>query len=195
MAAKKDNSTLALKVALRQEALKQVSGAPFVLDAFGGYGVLGTRLYDGCRGVILERDRQKVDVLARLRPAWSVLEGNCELMLAGGLAKEYPITFADFDAYGSPWNALLPFIRSVTGDVVIVVTDGLRAKVKVCDGFGVDVLKSALRYFGDKLYNRYLDVCRWMLENEGARVTAMRGCYAGALKQMTLYWAKLSMPA
>lgn len=135
MSNKKDNSTLARKVALRIAAVKRMApGAP-VLETHGGYGRLFERCYGDRRGVVFEKDRRKAAHLARQRPDWRVYEGDCLKPLSAGVGADMAFGLIDLDPYGSPFDVMQAIFqgerRAFAPTVQLVVNDGLRQKVGV----------------------------------------------------------------
>ncbi len=187
---KRDNSSLPLKLALRREALAACKRKPpFVLDAFAGLGEMHRALYSDLNGVAIDNDPNRAGLLPFARPTWTCLDADAVSAIENGLLAQYDFDLIDLDPYGNPWPAVLAVIASIRREVVLIVTDGMRSKIRISDGFAIKSIAPMLQRFGASLHDRYLDACRWRLENEGARVLQFRGAYAGANKAMTYWWA------
>lgn len=194
--AKKDNSTISLKVSLRRNALREIE-KPVVLETHGGVGALYSRCYTGVNdGVVIEKDEKKSRHLASQRPAWAVYEGDCVTALRGGIGSHLPINFVDIDPYGDPWPTIDAFLashRDLPDVLAIVVNDGLRQMVKATGGWNVHVLYPMVEKYGSNLYGIYLEVCRELLVNKTAQhgysLRRWAGYYCGYSGQMTHYAA------
>lgn len=196
----KDNSTLRLKVSLRQNLLREID-RPVVMETHGGFGRIYDRCYRGVAdGVVFEKDTKKAAFLAQQRPAWAVYECDCEMALRGGAGRHLAINVVDLDPYGEPWPVLDAFLVG-HGDRLperwgMVVNDGLRQKVSISGGWDVASLLDAVSHWGAAAMSRnYLDVCRWLVEKKvatvGYTVAKWAGYYCGANKGMTHYAAVL----
>jgi len=196
---KKDNSTIRLKVALRQRALKVTSAELPVLETHGGAGRIYERCYDTRVGVVLEKKPEKAEHLAKQRPTWRVYQCDSAKALACGLANDLAFGLVDIDPYGSPWpilEALLLKSRRQWPDVVqIVVNDGLRQKCKMGGSWNAGDLREMVEQYGNNLYPIYLEVAREKLEKiagqAGFKLTGWVGYYCGHAGDMTHYWATL----
>ena len=206
--ARKDGSTEGLKVSLRRRwrrlAVDWLGEAPpVVMETHGGLG----RLFIGCyediaQGIVFEQQPSRVEVLARQRPSWAVYGGDCERLLTVGVGAHLSVDWLDLDPYGSPWEALHAFLTSArprASHVVLTVNDGLRLRVKIDQSWRTPVLEPVVRRFGNDLHDRYLQVCRWLLEREageaGYDLSRFEGYYCGHAAQMTHYAALLTLPA
>ena len=79
-----------------------------------------------------------------------------------------------------------------------MVNDGLRQKAQLGGSWATETLKAAAARYGNAaVYARYLDVCRDLMRDVGARggyrVEHFAGYYAGA--RMTHYAARLELTA
>ena len=196
----KDNSTLSLKASLRRNLLAEI-GEPVVMETHGGFG----HIYDACyrdieRGVVFEKDAQKIAFLARQRPTWAVYECDCVVALMGGVGGHLPINVLDLDPYGEPWPVLDAFLAGFAERLPerwgIAVNDGLRQKVQINGGWDVASLLEVVQEYGAaQLYRRYLEVCREMLAKKvstvGYTVDKWAGYYCGHGDNMTHYGAVL----
>lgn len=195
----KDNSTLALKVSLRRNALKEI-GEPVVMETHGGFGRIYDRCYYGLEeGVVFEQKPDKAAALALQRPGWAVYETDCVMALTAGIGNHLPVNFIDLDPYGEPWPVLDAFLgskRVFPQRLAVVVNDGLRQKVKMNGGWDVGSMAGAVAKWGaSQMYKNYLAICREMLEEKagqrGYTLTRWAGYYCGHAKQMTHYAAIL----
>lgn len=195
---KKDNSTFARKVAIRQNLLAEIAD-PVVLETHAGAGVLWARCYTHCTGIAFEIDATKARALAIQRPTWAVYQANSAQAIKAGAGSHLIVNFLDCDPYGSPWptiNAFFSSERKLAPVMGVVVNDGLRLRSKrgglwVVDGMGEAVAK----YGNDGCYEHYLEIAREMLVAATAQVgyTLRRwaGYYCGHAGQMTHYAAVL----
>lgn len=196
---KKDNSTARLKVALRQRALKATPDGLPVLETHGGAGRIYERCYDTRRGVVLEKNPDKVEHLAKQRPNWRVYQGDCAKALACGLAKDMAFGLVDIDPYGSPWKVIEALFaqRRPWPDVVqLVVNDGLRQKCKMGGSWNAGDLRDMVELYGNNLYPIYLEIAEEKLEKIAARagfkLSGWVGYYCGHAGDMSHYWATLT---
>lgn len=193
----KDNSTLARKVALRLNLLKEIA-EPVVMETHGGAGRIFWRCYgDVPRGVVFEKDPEKTAILARQRPTWSVYECDCVSAIQVGVGSHLPVNFVDIDPYGEPWpviDALFASERPWPAKLGIVVNDGLRQKLKI-GAWDVASMAAMVQKCGNALYEDYLAVCQELLSGKAAqrdyRLTRWAGYYCGHAQQMTHYAAVL----
>lgn len=200
----KDNTTLHRKVALRVSLLKRLGSVPVVLESHGGLGRVFERAYPMVRaGLVFELDQAKAEHLTHQRPTWSVYQGKCEQAIADGAGAHLPINLVDCDPYGEPWPALESFFTSERPrplQLAVAVNDGLRQKLRLQGGWSVRSLRQAVEKWGNAaLFERYLEVCRWKLEQLGAlqdyRLTHWTGYHCGANDDMTHYAAILERKA
>lgn len=201
-AKQRDNATLPRKVELRRRAMRALTAAAVptvVLETHGGLGRIGDACYrDVEEGIVFERDPEKAGLLARKRPTWAVYEGDCEAALAAGVGAHLAVTLLDLDPYGDPWPALEAYFgspRPRAPRLEVVVNDGLRQAVKCGIAWRVESLRAIVQRRGNDLHADYLEVCRELLAESGARagyrVAAWAGYYCGARQNMTHYWATL----
>jgi hypothetical protein len=196
-----DNSTYALKSALRIKALRELEN-PVVMETHGGYGKLFDRCYSHIReGVVFETKPEKTAVLARQRPTWAVYEADCLTALRAGAGAHLPVNFLDLDPYGEPWPVLDAFLetRKSPDKLVIVVNDGLRQMVRLKAGWHVKSLQGIVERLGnDVLFDQYLEICQDLIKEKagkvGYRLMRWTGYYTGEMKQMTHYAAVLERP-
>lgn len=194
----KDNSTLSHKLVLRRRALALCPRPAWVLETHGGWGRIGERVYDGCRGVVIEKTQDKASHLARQRPGWRVYQAVSEAALAAGLASGVAFDLIDLAPYGSPFpvmRALFEHPRELGDSLQLVVNDGLRQKVKLGGAWQVHDLREVVCRRGNDLYDDYLDAARECVEAivaaAGYRVSHWHGYYTGSHGDMTHYWATL----
>lgn len=193
----KDNSTFLSKKKLRLRLLDAIAD-PVVMETHGGAGKIWQACYSHIeRGIVFEKDPDKVAVLAKQRPDWSVYEGDCVGAIQAGFGSHLPVNFFDVDPYGSAWpivEAILKFAKVQT--VGIAVNDGLRQKVQLTGGWDVECLQNAVRKYGNRLFDIYLDVCGEMMQEKAAQagysLSRFWGHYAGHNGGMTHYAAILS---
>lgn len=122
-----------------------------------------------------------------------------EPALSEGAAAHLAVQLLDVDPYGEPWPTIEAFMTSdrprepVMG---IAVNDGLRQKLRLQGGWSVKSMRTAVEKFGNAaLFDRYLDVAKWKLEQLGAlqdyKLTHWTGYYCGFNNDMTHYAAVL----
>jgi hypothetical protein len=198
----KDNTTLQRKAALRLSLLRRFApdSPPVVLETHGGLGEIFKRVYTSvARGAVFETDLAKVEVLARQRPTWCVYQAKAEPSLAEGAAAHLPISMLDVDPYGEPWPTIEAFFASERerGPVlVLAVNDGLRQKLRLQGAWHVASMRQAVERWGNgPMHAKYLEVCRWKLEQLAAmqryRVSHWTGYHCGFNDDMTHYGAVL----
>lgn len=197
----KDNTTLARKVLLRKNLLKELDDAPVILETHGGYGEVWKKVYSNIkRGIVFEKNPKKAEALAKQRPSWAVYECDCINALRHGVGSHLPVNFVDCDPYGQPWPVLDAFFtscRPFTNTLAVVVNDGLRQKLKMNGGWSVDSLIGIVTEYGNSaLYENYLDICQEILQKKAAQrgyaLSRWTGYYCGYENQMTHYAAILS---
>jgi hypothetical protein len=150
-------------------------------------------------GVVFELDQVKAEHLCRQRPSWSVYQGKAERAIEEGAGAHLAVNLVDVDPYGEPWPALEAFFSSERPRVErlgIAVNDGLRQKLRLQGGWAVRSLRQAVEKWGNaQLFERYLEVCRWKLEQLGARqdyrLTHWTAYHCGHDDDMTHYAAVL----
>ena len=126
-------------------------------------------------------------------------QGKCEPGIEDGLGSHLACNFLDVDPYGEPWPTIDAFFNSERPRpqrMAIAVNDGLRQKLRLQGGWTVHSMRGAMERFGNaKCNEKYLDVCRWKLEQIVARqryrLTHWTGYYSGANSDMTHYAAIL----
>lgn len=198
----KDNSTFRQKAALRRVALKRLAdlgvSAPVVLETHGGSG----RLFDACyahldSGAVFEKDPTKSARLGRQRPTWAVYEADCIEALAAGAGRHLQIDLLDVDPYGDCWPVLDAFLtsdRPFAPVMALAVNDGLRQKLAI-GAWDVASMQDMVLRYGNKLHDRYLEICLELLEEKAARagydVDHFAGYYTGHGKNMTHFLAVL----
>lgn len=202
---KKDNAGFHEKVKLRQRALTNIRDPLSVLEVYAGEGKLGSKLYgEAAFGIGFEKNEKKCQKLSRLRPSWRIYEGDAVGMCAAGVGalqadeSARALTVVDFDPYGDPWPAISALLRGeakLAPRIVIAVNDGLRQKVKMGGAWASHSLEPVVEKFGADLFEVYLEVCRYLLEENaregGYSLAGFEGFYGGAMKQMTHYYAVL----
>ncbi len=200
----KDNTTLGRKVALRISLLKRLGVEPVILESHGGLGRVWERVYPHVsRGAVFELDQAKAEHLCRQRPTWSVYQGKAETAIEDGAGAHLAVNLVDVDPYGEPWPVLDAFFASerprpaVLG---IAVNDGLRQKLRLQGGWSVRSLRQAVEKWGNaQMFERYLEVCRWKLEQLAARqdyrLTHWTAYHCGHDDDMTHYAAVLERRA
>lgn len=183
---------------LRQLVMKRIAD-PVVMETHGGFGHIGNVVYAGVRtGVVFEKDEARADVLARQRPTWAVYNVDSERALRAGAGAHLMVNMLDLDPYGDPWPTLEAFFTSPrprAAELHLVVTDGLRAKVRMRAAWSGNTLAEMVRRYGNELFPVYLDVCRELLGQKagaaGYTVAGFHGYYAGKMNGMTHYAARL----
>lgn len=201
MSKQKDNSTLRLKAKLRRSALACCPD-PVILESHGGMGRIFTEVYEPAkclRGVVIEKNPAKVDILARQRPTWSVYEGDCEKALAGGAGSHLRFNYIDLDPYGSPFDVMEAVFtpeRPLADEIQLVVNDGLRQMVKRGGAHRVDCLQGIVREFGNDLYPVYLQVAKEKVKRITSKLGYELSHWFGyhVTADMTHYWATLTRP-
>lgn len=196
----KDNSTYLQKLTLRRELLNCLADDPVVMETHGGAGKLWQACYSHVsRGVVFEKDPDKIVVLAKQRPGWSVYEGDSEKAIAAGFGAHLPVNFLDCDPYGQPWNVIDGFLfsrRPKPKTLCIAVNDGLRQKIQLNGGWDVESLRPIIEKYGNGLYKKYLEVCEILLKAKAAQVgydlSRFWGYYTGHGNGMTHYAAILT---
>lgn len=197
----RDNSTLNLKTSLRRNVLTELGAPAVVCETHGGYGHIYERCYRAAAGgVVFEKDAAKAEFLARQRPAWAVYECDSTAALAAGVGGHLPINLLDLDPYGEPWPVLDAFLAGhgerlpdVWG---LAANDGLRQVAANGKAWQTHSLQEAVQVWGSsQMHARYLEVCRWMVEQKagrlGFKLARWAGYYCGAGQGMTHYAAIL----
>lgn len=196
---KKDNSTIKRKVRLRVNALEELGLCrPIILEPFGGMGEIFKRCYSDVQtGLVVEKDQDKADVLARQRPSWIVLEGDAVKILSSIVANNMPFNFIDIDPYGQPWpvvDAIFGKGRAFSDRLVVVVQDGLRLKLKTGGAWAVKSMSNVVAKRGnDFILKNYLDIAKDLLcekmDQDGFIIKKWAGYYTGSSNSMTHYAA------
>lgn len=195
-----DNTTLNRKVALRISLLKRLPVPPVILETHGGLGRVWERVYPNVRaGAVFELDQAKAEHLCRQRPTWSVYQGKAEDAIVDGAVGHLPVTLLDVDPYGEPWPVLEAFFSSERPRAQLLgvaVNDGLRQKLRLQGGWAVRSMRQAVEKWGNAtLHERYLEVCRWKVEQLAARqdyrLTHWTAYHCGYGDDMTHYAAVL----
>lgn len=122
-----------------------------------------------------------------------------EAALESGFGAHLEVNLIDIAPVGEPWPTLEGFFNSErprAAQLAIAVNDGLRKKLRLQGGWSVHSLRGVIERYGNaSLFGCYLDVCRWKLEQMGARqdyrMTHWTGYYCGAKNEMTHYAAVL----
>lgn len=194
----KDNSTFNQKVILRRQMLKLIPD-PVVMETHGGAG----KIYEACyselkTGIVFEKDDQKVSVLAKQRPGWSVYQADSAAVVGLGAGAHLPVNVLDCDPYGDPWPVIEAFFssdRPRSETMAVVVNDGLRHNVCRGKSWSVPTLQKMVAKVGNNLYPLYLEVCQeLMIEKAGQagyHLTRWAGYYTGYNGLMTHYLAIL----
>lgn len=185
-------------MSLRRLALEQLI-APVVMETHGGYG----RIYLDCYthlqdGIVFERDDRKVLFLAEQRPTWAVYQADCVEAIRNGAGNHLPVNFLDVDPYGDPWGVIDAFLQSDRphpDKLVIVTNDGLRRNTMMNFSWKTGALESVVEIFGNNLYPKYMDACKFLMESKAAQAGyAMHrfvGYYCGVNNLLTHYLAVL----
>ena len=195
----KDNTTLELKVQLRLMMLQRLSQPPVVIETHGGLGAVYERCYKSVTsGVVFEIDPDKATILALQRPSWSVYEADCTSALRAGVGAHLVANVLDVDPYGDPWPTIAAFFHSERPrppEMFVVVNDVLRNSVWAHEAWATSTLAPVVQEFGNDLYDHYLPVCRYLMENlserAGYNVAGFHGYYCGQHDRNTHYLAIL----
>jgi len=131
------------------------------------------------------------------RPTWSVYQARAETALDQGAAAHLQINLVDVDPYGEPWPTLQAFFssdRPRAPRIGIAVNDGLRQKLRLQGGWAVHSMRQAVEKWGNANLNaRYIEVCRWKLEQlasrQDYRLSHWTGYHCGDKGDMTHYAA------
>lgn len=145
----------------------------------------------------------RAEELVRQRPTWSVIQAKSEDALAMGCGDHLSVDLLDVDPYGEPWPTLDAFFSSDRPRVErlgVVVNDGLRQKLRLAGGWSVRSMRQAVERWGNAaIYEKYLDVARWKIEQIAARqhytVSHWTGYHCGNKQDMTHYAAVLERRA
>lgn len=194
----KDNTTLRRKVSLRQALLAEIE-TPIVMETHGGTGMIWQWCYRyfAPQGIVIEKDPQKSELLARQRPTWAVYECDSELGIRAGLGSHLPVNFLDCDPYGMPWPLIEAFFaseRPFPRVMAVACNDGLRQRLVLGGAWQVKSLAPYVARYGNQhIYPNYLDVCREKMTDvaatRGYKLRKWAGYYCGAHSAMTHYGA------
>jgi len=196
-----DNTTLIQKCALRRRYLRFIDD-PIVIETHGGFGEVWRRVYSGIDvGCVIERDEDKAEALAKQRPTWRVVLGDCEKLIRHGLYADAQWSVLDIDPYGEPWQVIDAFFsgsRNYARRMILVVNDGLRQKLRVGGGWLTGSMKPYANKYGNiVLFDRYLDICRDKVVDIAARVgyriVEWTAYHCGTKGDMTHYAALLTL--
>ena len=193
---RKDNSTLARKVALRREVLKYIP-RPVVVETHGGMGAVGRACYSGIAGgVVFEKDPARAELLAHDRPTWAVYEADVERSLATGAGAHVEATLLDVDPWGSSLPTIAAFFaseRERAKELWLVVNDGARMKCRIGAAWTFAAMRPAVEKFGNDLFDRYLEAMRFLVggeaRREGYELRRWHGYYCGGFSNMTHFAA------
>jgi hypothetical protein len=199
-APKKDNATILLKVNLRRAALRALPVRPVVMETNGGFGEIWKACYSDVEsGVVIEKDPEKCEALAKQRPGWAVYRADSVAAVAKGAGAHLQVNFVDVDPWGDPNPLLEGFFtssRAFPPILAMVVTDGLRQYLCGKSGWESKSLQKtgAVDHFGnDHLHRRYAEVCRFQMEKlaglRGYRISNWTCYHCGWAQQMTHYSA------
>lgn len=203
MATQQDNTTLDLKVALRLNLLRHIAD-PVILETHGGYGHVWLRCYfNFAQGVVIEKNPDKAETLARQRPTWSVVEGDCVKAVAAGMGDHLPINLVDVDPYGEPWpvlSALFESTRPWPPTLGIVVNDGLKQKIQLGAAWDINSMHRMVEKYGNAyISEHYLEIAREMLADlaapQGYTITQWTAYHCGRNLMMSHYAAVLQRPS
>jgi len=190
-----DNATRIAKAQLRSKALIQLSTfeAPVVLETHGGMGHLYADCYTHIpRGIVCEKNPEKAQKLLKQRgQKWAVFECDVEKALRAGLGNHLDVNFLDVDPYGDPWPTIDGFLQSdrrLPDYLMIVVNDGLRALAQRQRGWTSKTLEPIVRKYGNTdLFNRWLEICREMLQERAEHAGYKMQTWAGYYPQRNDY--------
>jgi hypothetical protein len=170
---KQDNSTFTQKVRLREEALRLLYAPPTIMETNGGAGALFNAVYAHIdRGVVFEKDSEKVSVLGKQRPSWAVYEADCVSALAEGVGRHLTVNFLDIDPYGQIWpivDAYFGSSRPFPDRLVVVVNDGLRQSLSLGKAWAVASMQPVVKKFGNDIHGKYLDVCQYLIKEKAVK--------------------------
>lgn len=187
---------------LRRKMLTMIDN-PIVMETHGRAG----KIYQHCyahlkRGVVIEKDPTKADILGKQRPTWAVYQADCVVSVREGLGSHLNVNVLDLDPYGESWPVLNAFFeskRQFPKILAIVVNDGLRQKIQLGGAWNVKSLRNIVTRYGNNLYHQYLDICQLMLQEKAATVgyslSRFAGYYCGGSDNMTHFLAILEQPA
>lgn len=195
---KADNNTFEQKAMLRRTALEHIT-SPVVCETHGGWGELFETVYGQVReGMVIEKDPQRAEFLARQRPTWAVYEADSAAALEMGAGAHLVVNVLDVDPYGDPWPVIQGFFRAsrqMADRMVVVVNDGLRQMVRSGTSWQSTTLAPIVAERGNNLWPVYLDVCKELMGRAilptDYRLSFFDGYYTGHSQRMTHYLAVL----
>jgi len=172
---------------------------PVIMETHGGSGRLWKACYQSVeRGVVFEKNPDWSGWLALQRPTWAVYEADCVRALRDGAGAHLTVNVLDLDPWGDPWPAIFAFFdseRPRAATLWVVVNDGLRQKVRMGGAWNVRTLQAMVSKYGNDLHDKYLEICREMMQQASARagysLASWAGYYCGHGRQMTHYLAEL----
>ena len=196
---KRDNSTLRSKISLRNKLLKEIP-SPVIMETHGGIGVLFKQCYKNIeRGVVFEKNADKVVKLAEQRPTWSVYETDCIRAITGGVGSHLPVNFLDVDPHGTPLDTIAAIFEHwvyLPQKLALVVTDGQRVKAQFRGAWTVERIQPLVAKYGnDEIYSNYVELCEELIETwaatRGYKIAKWTGYYCGYGQDITHYAAIL----
>lgn len=199
MTNKTDHSTLQKKILLRRYIISQIEN-PVILEAYGGTGRIYSNVYSQIKsGVVIEKNSERTELLARQRPTWSVWQGDSIAAIKSGVGSHLVFNLLDVDPWGDPWPAISAYIsspRELAPKFWIVVNDGLRKKTMLGGSWHTHSLDQAVLKFGNNLFPIYDQVCKWIILNLAESINYELSrffiSYCGSGQTMTHYAALLA---
>jgi len=189
----KTNTALPEKLALRPPPPTNAS----VIETHAGFGEIHSHTYAHlATGVAIDRDPKAAEHLADTRPTWRIIEGDAAHALACPCPPPTPVTHLDVDASGDPWPtltaALLGPLPKATR-LEIVVTDGLRLRLRMGNEGAITSLHPYTLQHGIRCEHKYLDVVAYLAqhlaEQAHRRLTDYHAQYAGRTRGLVLWRA------
>lgn len=187
------------KVSLRLN-LRQHIPQPYIIELYGGKGLMYTHCWNDTQGVVFEKDPKLIDTLATVRPSWRVYQGDTVKALQAGVCSSVipQHVILDCDPFGSPWPAIEAYIRALIVPPIVLglaVTDGAIQKVQLTGGWDVDGWSPHVLKYGNDIYDRYLFFSKMRLEAllkpQGYTLISWHGVY-GDRKHVAYYAAIFS---
>lgn len=193
-----DNTSFDQKASIRKAALELIDN-PIIMETHAGIGDIYRAIYYPYeRGIAMEKDGFKCEILAHQRPSWAVYQADSPLALTLGAGGHLGVNFLDVDPYGDSWPTIQAFFSSTRPfprRMVLAVNDGLRQKIRTGGGWDSKTLQPVVRVMGNDLWHRYLDACRLLLgdaiKSNGYHITKFSGYYTGEGKKLTHFIALL----